>query len=214
MNVKLATGLERAGYAVLRFDCLGSGDSEGVFEADTFVSGWQEDLRQVMKWFSQTKRFCGNPLILYGHSLGGLLALTYQDTANELHGRIVFAPVVDAVENFRDLILGPELWEKSMQGETIANFCNKFFRLQPQFARDLESHQYAPLSAAAKLSTPLLIIHGTEDAVVPIKGSQRLYAQYAGPKIMQTPAIDHLAAGEHDLWISLFTNWLNQTFRS
>jgi alpha-beta hydrolase superfamily lysophospholipase len=212
MNVGLANELETAGYAVVRFDYLGSGDSDGDFASDTVVSGWQEDLRNVVAWVRRQKEFSGNPLVLYGHSLGGLIVLTYKDPKGEVSARIVFAPVIDAVGNLRTRLIGTDLWQKSFRGETIANFYGKAFSLKPQFVRDLVANHYDPLGDAAALKTPLLVIHGTADVAVPMEGSDVLFERYTGPKELKILDIDHVAAGRHDLWIAAIIEWLERIF--
>ena len=208
LTLNLTKKLAAAGYIALRFDFIGSGDSEGEFAADTIVSGWQEDLYNVVEWAKQQTQFAAAPILLYGHSLGGLIVLTHKVADQSVAGRIVFAPVLNPIANFRDIILGPELWARSLTGEPIANFFAKGFRLQSQFVKDLVEQDYDPIGDAAKLATPLLIIHGLEDLAVPIAGSEALYQKYQGPKSLQTPAMDHVATGKIDVLPQLIKEWL------
>lgn len=210
MNVKLAAALEEAGYIAIRFDYIGSGDSEGVFSKDTSVAGWLEDLHSVLQWTRSESNYVNNPIFLYGHSLGGLVALLYDDKGVALKGRIVFAPVVDSIGNVRTSILGPELWKKAANGETIANFYGKAYSIEPQFVKDLMEKRYDPIGAASKLNTPLLIVHGNADAAVPIEGSWELYDRYGGAKEFKILDIDHVAAGQHGIWIESIVGWLRQ----
>lgn len=210
MNVKLAAALEDAGYTAIRFDYVGSGDSEGVFSTDTSVAGWLEDLTRILNWAHDESGYTNNPVFLYGHSLGGLVALLYEDRGSVLSGRIVFAPVVDPVGNVRTSILGPELWKKSANGETVANFYGKAYSIEPQFVTDLMEKRYDPIGTAAKLTTPLLIVHGNADAAVPIEGSWELYDRYHGTKDFKILDVDHVAAGQHGVWIQSILVWLDQ----
>lgn len=208
----LANALERSGYSAVRFDFLGSGESEGDFTTDTVVAGWKEDLTQVLAWVREQTQFAASPVILYGHSLGGLVVLTHGDTERGIDGRIVFAPVVYPIANFRDIILGPELWAKSLAGERIVNFFAKGFKLDEQFVKDLVEKNYDPISTAAKLTTSLLIIHGLADVAVPIQGSIELYQKYNGPKVLQKPNIDHVANGRYEVLPQLVLEWLALEF--
>lgn len=208
LTLNLANALEGEGYAVVRFDYLGSGDSDGNFESDTFVSGWKEDLENMIRWVKEEPRLQASPIILYGHSLGGLVVLTHQDPNHFISARIVFAPVINPVENFREIILSPELWEKSLAGETIANFFGKSFRLESQFVKELVSKNYDTIGNAAKLTTPLLIVHGTKDSAVPIRGSEKLYNTYQGSKEFIQLDIDHLASNNHGLLQKAIMSWL------
>lgn len=212
MNVKLSAALESAGYASVRFDYLGSGDSDGDFATDTLISGWQTDTANVVNWTCGQPELAGRPIVLYGHSLSGLIALTHKDPGNRVVGRIVFAPVVDPVGNLRTSILGCDLWQKSFRGEMIANFYGKAYALQPQFVKDLTENHYDPMKDAMALTTPLLVIHGTADAVVPLEGSHVLFERYNGPKEMKVLEVDHVAAGQHGAWIATIIGWLDRNF--
>lgn len=212
LTLNLARTLESAGYIAVRYDALGSGDSEGDFSSDTVVAGWQEDLSNVLSWVKQQPRFSASPIILYGHSLGGLVVLTQNSPDYDIAGRIVFAPVVHPISNFRDVILGPDLWSKSLAGETIANFFAKGFKLEGQFVKDLVEKDYDPIAAAAQLETPLLIIHGLNDVAVPIQGSIELFQNYNGPKFFQKPKSDHVATGNCEVIAKLVLDWLAAEF--
>ncbi|MDT8902492.1 alpha/beta hydrolase [Anaeroselena agilis] len=203
----LAQSLEAAGFCAVRFDFAGSGDSEGAFAADTTVAGWQADLRSVLAWVGG--RLAGRPVFLLGHSLGGLVALTAPD--GTLAGRIAVAPVVHPVDNFRDTILGPELWARSARGERIANFYGKGFALDSGFVRDLAAGGYDPLAAAASFAAPLLIVHGTADAAVPFAGSEQLRAACAAPgELAVLDGADHVFTGRHDDLAAAIVNWLQR----
>ena len=212
LTLNLAKKMAQAGYNALRFDFLGSGDSEGEFAVDTIVSGWKSDLSNVIDWVSQQPRFAAAPILLYGHSLGGLIVLTHKNEEPPIAGRMVFAPVLNPIANFRDVILGPELWARSVAGESIANFFAKGFSLQDQFVKDLIANDYDPIGDASKLQTPLLIIHGTADLVVPPEGSEELYQKYTGPKVLQRPQIDHVATGSIEVLPQLIQSWLAERF--
>lgn len=209
LTLNLANRLEEEGYGVVRFDYIGSGDSDGCFAEDTTVEGWQEDLRNVLGWVRN--QFRRSPIVLYGHSLGGLVVLTHQDEI-DIIGRAVFAPVIRPIENFRDIILGRELWQQSLTGRPIANFFGKGFKLNSQFVQELVTNDYRPLACAARLNTPILIVHGKLDVVVPIQGSLDLFDQYQGTKQIMTIDADHVATGRQDALQKEVVNWLKTLF--
>ncbi|HWR39765.1 MAG TPA: alpha/beta fold hydrolase [Patescibacteria group bacterium] len=206
----LALALADSGFGVLRFDYLGSGESDGDFAVETSVAHWQEDLRNVLNWAAGQPQLASSPWVLYGHSLGGLIALSHPDDADRITARIVFAPVIHATANFRDIIFGPDLWQRSRSGETLANFFDKGFRLESQFVQDLERNDYHGTAAAAAYRTPLLIVHGTKDVVVPPAGSQELYTAYAGEKELVELEMDHVASGSQELLYDVIAKWLQR----
>lgn len=207
LMLNLGKGIAAAGFTVIRFDFAGSGESEGEFAAETTVGGWQEDLRSVVAWLRSKPEFAGSPLYLLGHSLGGLIVLT--SDLDAVAGRIALAPVIHPIENFREIILGPDLWDQSARGEAIANFYSKGFRLEPGFVTDLLARNYAPLTVASAYKTPLLIVHGDKDAAVPLAGSQELYHHYTGAKEIAVIDADHVFTGQHSTVKELITAWLH-----
>ena len=208
LMLNLGKGIEAAGFAVVRFDFAGSGESEGEFASETTVSGWQEDLGNIVAWVRRQPEFAASPLYLLGHSLGGLIVLS--SDLPDVTGRIVLAPVVRPLENFRDIILGPGFWDSAVSGQSIANFYGKGFRLNPGFVADLLERGYDPLADAVAYQQPILIVHGEEDVVVPLAGSRELYARYAGAKEFHAIGADHVFTGQHDVLKRLVTDWLQK----
>lgn len=206
-----AQKMEELGYAVVRFDYRGSGESDGQFDSHTVISGWQEDLASVLTWVKGQPRFSDSPILLYGHSLGGLIVLTHP-ADEQIVGRIVFAPVTHPVPVFRDIILGPESWQAAQAGHVIRNFDGKDFSLESQFVQDMVAGDYRPIEAAAKLQTSLLILHGTGDDVVPLKGSEELFARYRGPKDFVALDVDHVATGAQPALLAQVEQWLKRNF--
>lgn len=90
-HVQLARELAALGYAVLRFDYSGTGDSEGSSET-AMLSRWLEDTLQASATLKKKSR--QNRLVLLGTRLGGTLALR---ASCELGIRqlILWDPIVD-----------------------------------------------------------------------------------------------------------------------
>jgi uncharacterized protein len=212
ITMNLANRLEHEGYSVVRFDYAGSGDSDGDFAADTCVAGWKEDLENILTWVKEQPNFRAAPKVLYGHSLGGLVVLTRKDAEKDIFARAVFAPTIHAVDNFRDIIFGSELWNQACKGETIRNFQGKGFALEHQFVDDLLAQRYNPLEDASKLTTPLLIIHGSKDTAVPIEGSRKLFAEYNGQKALIILDADHIATGRQNDLQTAIVQWMQKLF--
>lgn len=209
--LQLAKAMEAVGITTVRFDFAGSGDSEGEFAEDTMVSGWKEDLRNVISWAKNQPEYITSPVYLLGHSLGGCIVLLNGEDELPVAGRIVLAPVIYPVDNFRDIILGPVLWEESLSGKTISNFYGKGFSLEKQFVHDLVEYSYFPLQAVRSYSTPLLIIHGTNDAAVPLKGSEDLHQVYGGEKeLVLIEDADHVFTGHINTLQLTIVDWLRE----
>lgn len=181
-NLHVANAVEASGFAAVRFDFAGSGESEGEFAVDTTITGWQTDLHEVIHWVKEQPAYRESLLFLVGHSLGGSIVLLHQDPDPVIAGRIALAPAIHLEENFREIILGPNLWAASEAGETISHFYGKGYSLEPHFVRDLVLHKHAPLAASKQYTEPVLLIHGSDDPAVPVDGSRQFFREYAGPK--------------------------------
>ncbi|WP_371379754.1 alpha/beta hydrolase [Sporomusa aerivorans] len=206
LMLHIANAIAAAGLIAVRFDFTGSGESDGEFAADTTVKNWQEDLDSVIGWVKNLPEFEGLPIYLLGHSLGGLIVLNNEDQS--IAGRIALAPVTQPIENFRNIILGPGLWQRSLAGQTVANFLGKGFSLSPNFVNDLLENRYDPLAKSRQRRSPLLTVHGSEDIVVPPAGSEILYDRYKGSKELVRLQADHVFTGKHDELTTHITEWL------
>ncbi len=121
-------------------------------------------------------------IILFGQSLGGALAIYY--AAYGEHRDRLRAVIADsAFSDYRTVVK-----------EKLAGF---FMTWPFQWLPDLTvDNRYAPIDAVAAISpVPLLLIHGTEDSVVPAHHSQRLLEQAIGPKeLWLVPEAGHIQA--------------------
>ncbi|MBN1138028.1 MAG: lysophospholipase [Anaerolineae bacterium] len=86
------------GYALYGLDHLGHGKSEGTREFVERFEDYTDTLDIYRGMVSQAQP--GKPLILYGHSLGGLIATTYLlDHQAGLAGAVLSAPLSRVPEN-------------------------------------------------------------------------------------------------------------------
>ena len=106
MGIKLARALCKQGYTVVRFDYIGSGESEGEFEKDTYFSGWVEDAKVVLNWVRE--HFANFQLGIIGHSLGGSLALYISSVDQGIKAACALAPAFHLEKVFQGQIIGPE----------------------------------------------------------------------------------------------------------
>lgn len=98
----LATQLERAGFAALRFDYSGTGDSAGD-GADATVDGWLDDV--VAAADDLRARSGVRKLVGFGLGLGGTLAvLASQRRGLRFRQLVLWDPVVDGAGYLRELL--------------------------------------------------------------------------------------------------------------
>ena len=179
---RLAGGLEEAGYAVLRFDFTGLGDSGGE-HATTSVS---RDVRDLVAATTALIDRGFGPCGLLGHSMGGAAALL---AAGRLHTvRSVAVLGAPSTPSHITHLLGDSTPERDEVAVTIAG---RSFTLARSFFDDLDRHDQD--AAVADLGRPLLVLHPTEDRTVDIGEGERIFAQASQPKgFLPLVGADHL----------------------
>lgn len=156
------------GRACLRVDQRGHGESAGQIGQVT-IGELIADAQRVLERTG--------PQLVIGSSLGGLVAAFAAAARPDLvRGLCLLAPALGFVADLeRHLDAEGKLWTSSGLGFHVADRVLADARLLQE--RDLP----------ARLSMPVLLVHGTADAVVSTRSSQRFFA-----------AIPHAAK---DLWL-------------
>lgn len=146
--------LHQLGYAVLAVDYRGFGQSTDVLPSQELVI---EDARAAWDWLG--RQHPGRPRHLFGHSLGGAVAVhVAADVGPALAGLIVegsFTSIPDVVSHYAWgwLPLGPLITQRLAAGERIA-----------------------------EVRAPVLVVHGSADRVVDPAVGRALYERAPEPK--------------------------------
>lgn len=182
----LATGIEDGGYAVLRFDFTGLGESEGEF-AQTTVTANISDIEAAAH---QLEHWGLAPIALVGHSLGGtatLLAAGNVPGARAVAG--VAAPF--SPDHVRQLFAEDDVEKALASGRVTVKISGRAFQISASFFHDLETH--CTPERLASLDRPLLVVHGTADTVVGIEEGERIFQEARQPRwFAAIPDADHL----------------------
>lgn len=181
MYPKLSKMLSKLGFTVLRFDFVGSGDSDGNFEYMT-ISGELEDSINVVEYCREN--FPLKKLYILGYSMGGCVAACLA-TRVENEGLVLWAPVSNPFWNFYH-ILGEEMFKKGLAG-TDVDFLgdivgSKFFT---------ELLEINPLDKANVYKKTVCIIHGTDDKDVLPLNSYAYRKQFSNSKTYFVNGADH-----------------------
>ena len=169
---RLARGLEEAGYAALRFDFTGLGDSEGDL-AETTVAHSVRDLTAATT--ALLERGAG-PCGLLGHSLGGAAALL---ASRRLHSvrSVVTLNAPSSPGHLRRLLSdGHDVDE----GRFAVRIGGRDVVLSQAFLDELDEHDQT--GAVAELDRPLLVVHAPDDQVVSVSEGERIFAAARQPK--------------------------------
>jgi putative redox protein len=202
---RLALAAAQHDIALARFDFTGAGLSEGDF-SQSLLSQRVRDIAAVRE--TLLPRFPGVPLFLVGSSFGGSAALLYAAShPDQLAGMVTWAAPADVCDTFSRH--SAPLVARLEQGEEVeVTERGTRFRFTPRFLEDIRRHR--PEQAMdASFSTPLLIIHGSNDEVVPVDHAHRLARAAGGhAELVILPHAGHRFAGMVPRLIQTTIEWI------
>ncbi|MEA5565317.1 alpha/beta hydrolase [Anabaena sp. UHCC 0399] len=183
-NVSHAHRFYQLGFSVLLIDYRGYGRSEGSFPNEMNV---YQDAETAWNYLVQQRQIPPKQIFLYGHSLGGAVAIDLALKQPKAAGLIVegtFTSVRDVID-YRNM-----------------------FRLFP--VNLLLTQRFESIEKIPQLKMPILFIHGTADSTIPAFMSQKLYAVAPEPKkLILVQGADHndvgkVAGMQYLQWVEAF----------
>lgn len=145
--------LHELGFSVLGVDYRGFGRSTAALPSEAMAA---EDAQAAWDWLArrhpQARRF------IFGHSLGGAIAVNLASQVGDEAGLIVegsFTSIPDVVSTFR--------WG--------------WLPLSP-----LISQRFDAAARVAEVGSPLLVVHGSDDSLIPHRLGRQLYERAREPK--------------------------------
>ena len=205
---KAAKKFCKNGFAVLRFDFRGSGESEGEF-VNVTVSSEVSDLKAAIKFM---KKQCYERIGVVGSSLGGAVSIIgYNKNIKTI---VLWNPVTNLRQTFIDSGLIPNVQKLEKDGFLIFRDSGKEFKIGKKFWRELETLDMSKYLKRVKC--PVLILHGSKDTVVPLNQSENAM-KVIGSKIKELRVIEGAEHGFHeplyerqviDLTLDWFNKWL------
>lgn len=197
--VTLAETLADNGYEALRFSFSGNGDSEGDFR-QSCPSKEVDDLKAIIDAFPD------RALSYVGHSMGGAVGVLAISKQFPILKFISLAGMVHtalfAKTEFGDVTPDSEngtMWEKPE--------CP----LSQTFVDDMNAID-SVLPLAPSISIPWLIVHGSEDDVVPIEHSRELTNSNKSIELIEIDKADHVFSNpDHaNTMAANVTQWLKK----
>lgn len=154
--------LPQYGYRVFMLDYRGYGNSEG----SAGLAGMHADVLRALSYIEAEVQG-GEPLIIYGQSLGGTLALM---TAQKMADREKIALIISegAFASY------PQMARYALR--TLGPFR---YLLYP-FTWFVSDEFDLDRGIVGDLQVPIILVHGEYDQVVPVENVQRLKAVFAG----------------------------------
>ncbi|BAY10701.1 alpha/beta hydrolase [Calothrix sp. NIES-2098] len=183
-NINHAYRFYQLGFSVLLIDYRGYGRSEGAFPNEMRV---YQDAVTAWNYLVQQLQIPPGHIFIYGHSLGGAIAI---DLALK-HPNAAGLIVESSFTSIREVVAYRNLF--------------RIFPVDLILTQRFESIKKVP-----KLKMPVLFIHGTADSTVPFFMSQKLYAVAPeAKKLILVPGAEHndvadVAGVEYMQWVDDF----------
>jgi len=166
-----AERLANLGYDAVLIDLRCHGRSGGKYI--TYGAKEKEDVKAVIDSLAGDRSVSG-PIYVFGVGLGGATAIQYAAIDPRVKGVLAMAPYKDAQSICRRqlAVVAP-----TMSNEDFAATMKKAGSLA-----DFDPDKASALVAVAKLSCPLLLVHGMIDLSVPLDHSQAIFDAAKEPK--------------------------------
>ena len=169
-HVSLASDLHQLGLSVMMIDYRGYGRSPGPFPSEQRV---YTDAQSAWGYLVKQLQIAPRQIVLYGHSLGGAIAIELAIRHPESAGLIVdgsFTSIQDMVNRTKQMGIFP--------------------------VRLLLHQRFDSIRKVRSLQMPVLFIHGTADEQVPADMSASLHAAAPHPKQLYfVPGAGHADVG-------------------
>ena len=187
----ITRALAQAGYAVLRFDFTGLGESEGDF-TDTSFSSNLDDLEDASNWLTEQYEA---PQLLLGHSLGGTAVLAVAERLDSVRALATIGAPSSPEHVLKQF--GDNLEKIEEHGRAEVELAGRSFHIRRDFIEDARNHDLA--GRLRKLRRALLIMHAPQDRVVHIDNAEQIYQAALHPKsFVSLDDADHLLSNPAD----------------
>lgn len=188
---EIGSALAEAGFAVLRFDFTGLGESQGEF-ADTTFSSNLDDLEDAANWLAEN---LAAPQLLVGHSLGGTAALAVAERLDSVRAVATLAAPSSPEHVLKQF--GDGLERIEAEGSAEVELAGRSFRIRRDFIDDARSQNLAP--RLRRLRRALLVMHAPGDKLVPVSEAETIFTGALHPKsFVSLDDADHLLSSEAD----------------
>jgi len=172
--VEFARYAAKYNLSIFRFDFAGSGDSEGDL-VDLTLDGELEDLEAAIDLVTTIDGVDPIKIGLVGHCLGAVTVIRESARNSGIYKTVAWAPFTDLSGTVLRLI-GEDSFSILQEGdEAEFLYHGELMTCGPEILK--QSFELDMIQEVAQVNQPLLIIHGTEDATVPLQEVKQLVEQ-------------------------------------
>jgi pimeloyl-ACP methyl ester carboxylesterase len=212
---QLAHGWARAGIEALRFDKRGAGDSEGGPCGELDFHTERADAAAALELARGRARECGVPLVLFGHSVGGIIAASLAGEHEHADGAIAGVITFGApTSRWLECLIDTTRRQYELRGTPPDEIERATAELSRRaFATGLNGRSAAyhaqldaidPAVLWSRVRAPVLVVRGEHDWVVRDDDQARIVSLVAGSaELAHLPGLDHVLGWHPDREASL-----------
>lgn len=162
----LAVPLHRAGYTLLLFDARSHGRSD--LDTSSSMPRFAEDLEHAVAWLKRQPGVDPGRVGVVGHSVGAAAALLAASRRDDLAAVVSIAAFAHPKTVMRRLLAA---WHVPYApfGWYILRYVQRVIGCR--------FDDIAPLNTIGRIHCPVLLVHGTEDTIVPVAEAHLLHAR-------------------------------------
>ena len=186
-NLNHSKRFHQMGFSVFILDYRGYGRSPGEFPTESTV---YEDVETAWNYLVNERGIPPNKVVIYGHSLGGAIAIDLAHRHQDAAGAIIEC----SFTSMRDMV----------------DYQYPIFNMFP--IDWILTNRFDSSRKVKELKMPLLFTHGTADTIVPVYMSEQLFEAATEPKqIFIVPTADHnnIASVSGDKYFETIHQFMN-----
>lgn len=165
-NINQAYQFQKLGFSVLLIDYRGYGKSKGNFPTESQL---YQDAEIAWNYLVNQQKIPADRIFIYGHSLGGAVAIELAVKHPEASGVIVQSSFTS-------------------MANTISRY--PYFRIFP--INLILTNRFDSINKVKSLRIPILFVHGVDDPLIPHTMSENLYKAASYPKeLLLIPGAKH-----------------------
>ena len=195
--IALAAGLADAGISALRFSFSGNGESEGAF-ADSTITKEVADLGCILDKLIALK------VCYVGHSMGGAVGVLRAAIDERIQALVSLAGMVHT-KAFADREFGDVTPDDGFMWDEPECPLSQIYMDDMASIDSVAKH-------ASKFAVPWLLVHGSEDDIVPIQDSVDILNYANEPtELLELPGADHVYSGDSTaVMVEKVVAWISQ----
>ena len=203
MMLPLAAPLHAAGFALLLLDARCHGRSAD----DSFASlpRFAEDIEAGLDWLAEQPEVDGGRLGVVGHSVGAGAALLVASRRPELGAVISLAAFAHPAGMMRRWLASKRIPHWPFGAYILAYV---------QRVIGYRFDDIAPCRTIARVSCPVLLVHGQDDATVPVEEARQIHAASGGRAELLVVPGSHDDYGDVGLQIGVLADFLRRAMAS